>query len=95
MKNNGKVAILMATYNGDKYLKEQINSILNQSYKNWELFISDDGSTDGTFSIIDNYCRMYPDKIKNITNVKSTKSACGNFLYLLSYIKKKSLINFN
>lgn len=95
MKNKGKVAILMATYNGDKYLTEQIDSILNQSYKNWELFISDDGSTDGTFSIINNYCNKYPEKIKNITNIRNTKSACENFLYLLSYIKKNFLNSFD
>ena len=47
--NSGKVAILMATYNGGKYLKQQLNYILKQ---NFVLFISDDHSSDNTLDII-------------------------------------------
>ncbi|WP_323065234.1 glycosyltransferase, partial [Limosilactobacillus reuteri] len=43
-----KIAILMSTYNGQKYLSEQIESIQKQSYSNWQLYIRDDGSTDNT-----------------------------------------------
>ena len=46
------VAILMSTYNGERYLREQIDSLLNQTYKDWKLYIRDDKSTDGTVSII-------------------------------------------
>ena len=42
------IAILLATYNGEKYIKEQIDSILSQTHKDWHLFIHDDGSKDGT-----------------------------------------------
>ena len=38
-----RVAILMSTYNGEKYLTEQIESIVNQSFPNWVLYIRDDG----------------------------------------------------
>lgn len=48
-----KIDILLATYNGEKYLKEQIDSILNQTYKNINLIISDDGSTDNTVKILE------------------------------------------
>ena len=47
-----KIDILMATYNGEKYLEEQIESILKQTYSNFRLIISDDCSTDGTCEII-------------------------------------------
>ncbi len=50
-----KVAVLLSTYNGEKYLKEQIDSILNQTYKNIELIIRDDGSKDNTISILKEY----------------------------------------
>ena len=40
-----KVSIVMATYNGEKYLEEQINSILSSTYKDIELYIVDDGSS--------------------------------------------------
>ena len=46
------IDILLATYNGEKYIKEQIESILNQTYKNIKLIISDDCSTDNTRKIL-------------------------------------------
>lgn len=50
-----KVVIMMSTYNGEKYLKEQIDSILNQSHKNFQLIIRDDGSYDNTKLILHSY----------------------------------------
>lgn len=52
---NKKVAILMSTYNGQQYLDSQIMSIINQSYNNWHLYIRDDGSSDGTRELIQEY----------------------------------------
>ena len=49
------IDILMATYNGEKYLEEQIDSILGQTYKNIRLIISDDCSTDNTKNILKKY----------------------------------------
>ena len=45
------ICILMATYNGEKFIAEQLQSIEEQSYKNWRLIISDDGSSDNTLTI--------------------------------------------
>lgn len=55
MNTNDKIAILLCTYNGEKYLKGQIDSIINQTYQNWVIYVSDDGSTDGTISILEEY----------------------------------------
>lgn len=55
MKQDETIDVLMATYNGGKYLREQIESILNQTYKNIRLIISDDGSKDETVDIIKQY----------------------------------------
>lgn len=55
MTENRKIDILMATYNGEKYLAEQIDSIISQTYKNWNLLIRDDGSSDSTFKILLEY----------------------------------------
>ena len=49
------IDILLATYNGEKYVAEQIESILNQTYKNIHLIISDDCSTDKTRDILKKY----------------------------------------
>lgn len=54
-----KVAIILSVYNGEKYLKEQIDSLLNQSYRNIDIFIHDDGSKDESRSIILQYSKEY------------------------------------
>ena len=59
----GMIAILMSTYNGERYLREQIDSLLSQTNKDWILYIRDDGSTDGTVLIVKEYEREYPYKI--------------------------------
>lgn len=50
-----KVAILMATYNGAKYLNEQLDSIIQQTYRDWTITVSDDGSSDNTLDILRRY----------------------------------------
>jgi len=55
-KPNPKVTVLMSVYNGEKYLREAIDSILNQTFKDFEFLIIDDGSTDSSADIIRSYC---------------------------------------
>ena len=82
-----KVDILMATYNGEKYIEKQIESIINQTFQNWTLFISDDGSNDATNQIIHNYSLI--DERINIVPSKKCGSAKENFLYLLTFSSSK------
>lgn len=88
-----EVTIMLATYNGEKYLEEQLESIINQTYKNWKLIISDDNSTDSTKQIIDKYISLYPNKIKSIIN-KDLHSAKGNFINLFSEVEKSDYYMF-
>lgn len=53
------ISILMATYNGESYLREQLDSIARQTYPIWRLIISDDGSQDGTLAIIRDYQKKW------------------------------------
>lgn len=65
------ISIAMATYNGEKYLKQQIDSILNQSIQDFELVVCDDCSKDNTWSILEEYAQQ-DDRIrifKNETNL--------------------------
>ena len=56
MTNNTiPITVLMSVYNGEKFLKESIDSIINQTYRNWKLFIIDDNSQDNSKKIISNY----------------------------------------
>lgn len=50
-----KISVVMCTYNGEKYLREQIDSILNQTYPIYEIIIQDDCSTDNTWNILEDY----------------------------------------
>ena len=65
MMNNNKptVAVLMSTYNGERFIREQIESILNQIDVDLNLFIRDDHSNDSTVDIIKEYEKKYPEKI--------------------------------
>lgn len=75
------ITVLLAVYNGEHYLKEQINSLISQTYQNFKIAIRDDGSTDTSPDIIDYYCEKYPQKIFKITG-EPTKSAKLNFAEL-------------
>lgn len=77
------VDILMAVYNGEKYIAQQIESIINQSYPNWTLHIRDDASTDSTRVIIRQYAGKYPDKIKFFSNLENSGSPKANFFELI------------
>ena len=57
---NKKVAVIMSTYNGEKFIKEQLDSILAQTYKNIEIVVRDDGSKDNTVAIVKEYMKKYP-----------------------------------
>lgn len=68
MKNLSFISVLMSVYNTEKYLKEAIESILTQTYENFEFLIIDDGSTDKSRKIIDSFCDK---RIRVLTNPKN------------------------
>ncbi len=82
-----KIDILMATYNGEKYVREQIDSILSQTYTNFNLIISDDCSTDNTVSIL----KEYEKKDNRITVYVQEKNLgyIKNFEFLLKQVKSE------
>jgi glycosyltransferase involved in cell wall biosynthesis len=63
-----KISIVMTVYNGEKYLKEQIDSFLNQTLLPNEIIIADDCSSDKTIEIIEKYKKNFPNKIKIFKN---------------------------
>lgn len=74
------VTILLGTYNGAQYLPEQLQSIADQTHRNWQLLASDDASTDGTTDILDDFGRMYP--VTRLTG--PGRGHLDNFLHLLA-----------
>jgi len=84
MENQPTVAVLLAAFNGEKYLKQQLDSILSQTYKNFKIYISDDCSSDLTPKLLEQYQKKYPQKIfytvnkKNIGFVKNFEQLIKN-----------------
>ncbi len=87
-----QIDVLLATYNGEKYIKEQIDSILKQTYKNIRLIISDDCSTDNTVRILeeykekDNRIEIYTqtENLGVVKNIEFLLKKVENELYMLS-----------
>lgn len=73
MQNNNCVAILMATYNGEKYISKQLESIISQTYKNIKIYVNDDNSTDNTYEILKEYKKNYP----NLIDINQNKYNIG------------------
>ena len=85
MKNTVLVDILLPTYNGEKYLGEQIESIISQTYSNWRLVIRDDGSWDSTISMIESYQQKLKEKLIVVKDQKHNLGVCNNVFELLKY----------
>lgn len=76
-----RISVVMATYNGEQYIREQLDSILNQTYPCYEMIIQDDGSTDATLEIIhqyaarDNRIKLFVNK-RNLGFNENFRTAC-------------------
>ena len=79
-----KVDIIMATYNGGRYIENQILSILQQTHKNWILYVHDDGSSDDTLEVINKYIKI-DKRIVLIDDGIIRLGAGRNFLHTLSH----------
>ena len=73
-KESPTISVVMPVYNGEKYLVEAIDSILNQTFKNFEFIIINDGSTDDTEKIILSYKEQRIIYVKNEVNLKLIKT---------------------
>ena len=80
-----KIDILMATYNGQRFIAEQLDSIFSQTFQDFRLIVRDDGSTDNTGAILEEYSAKYPGRIKIVHDEAVCKSATKNFFELLKH----------
>ncbi len=81
------VEILMATRNGEAFLQEQVDSILAQTDDGWHLTVSDDGSTDRTGELLDEYVHRFPKQITRIHSGRHFGNARDHFFYLIRACK--------
>ncbi|MGQ7358832.1 glycosyltransferase family 2 protein [Streptococcus suis] len=93
MKSEVKVLIMLASYNGEKYIEEQILSIINQDFKNWNLLIQDDGSTDNTVEIVSKFVEM-DSRIQLRFNTNNYHGPYYNFHSLINFCKTHQEFDF-
>ena len=84
-----KFSIIVPVYNTEKYLKECLDSLINQTYRDFEIILVDDGSTDSSGEICDIYAEQNPDRIKVIhkpngglisARITGNKHASGDYI---------------
>lgn len=80
------VAIVLATYNGEKYLDAQLESIVCQTYDSWHIYASDDGSTDGTGAILSRWCATLGNRMSLLPHER-LGSAKKNFMHALQIVE--------
>lgn len=90
MMSNPRVNILVSTYNGEKYIDDQLKSLVYQEYKNITIYVRDDGSTDKTKKILEKY-----EKRKQINLIKGENIGfCSSFIELLKNAKEGEYWSF-
>ena len=77
-----QIQILMAVYNGEKYLRAQLNSLIEQTFTDWQLLISDDNSSDGSLAVINEFCERDP-RITLVLENEHYGCAKAHFMALL------------
>ncbi len=77
-----EIVILLATCNGGRYLRPQLDSLFAQREQGWHLLASDDGSRDGTVDILREYQQKYPGRITLVGHDEPTGSSMNNFMLL-------------
>jgi len=77
------VSILLAAYNGERYITGQIESLLAQTFQDFKLYIRDDKSTDGTYSIIEKFASENPGRIISELNETNTGGTKYNFMNMM------------
>lgn len=89
-----RVLVLLATYNGSKYVRQMIDSVLAQDYEDIHLVLSDDGSTDDTPEILAEYAGKYPGKVTHYRSGSRFGNAQNHFMHLLQQFHDAPYIMF-
>ncbi len=91
---NFEVLVLLATYNGEKYVKDMINSVIEQDFESFRIILSDDGSSDSTATILAEYASTYPELITHYKSGRRFGNAQDHFMHLLSEFHNARYIMF-
>lgn len=89
-----KVLVLLATYNGENFVREMIDSVLMQDYDDFHIILSDDGSSDETVTILEEYSQKYQEKITHYKSGHKFGNAQNHFMHLLENFHDAPYIMF-
>ena len=88
MERNGRqIAVLLATYNGAKFLTAQLESLFSQTCSDFCVYIRDDGSSDDTLNIVEGYRQKYPDQVVVVEDGEKHIGAAKSFMRLLQSVE--------
>lgn len=76
MKAQPLVSVVVICFNGEQFLAEAIESVIAQTYDSWELFLVDDGSSDRSSAIMQDYVAKYPDKMTATNCISRSSRLC-------------------
>ena len=81
------IAILLCIYNGERYLDEQIDSLLAQTYRDFKIFVHDDGSTDKSIDIVKSYEHSHHSMIEIINDPCKHRGAGASFMWMMQHVE--------
>lgn len=85
MPSNPLLAVLLSTFNGERYLEAQLESLLQQTDQQFVVVVRDDGSSDSTPAILQRYGDQHPGKFHRVPDDEVNRGACGSFAVLMEY----------
>ena len=80
------IAVLLATYNGERFLREQLDSLAQQTYTDFVVYVRDDGSTDSTIEILEDYSGSSPSKYRIMTDNVKHRGPKDSFMWMLENV---------
>lgn len=81
------IAVLLCVYNGARFLREQLDSLLSQSLEDFTVYLHDDGSSDETVSILSEYVGKWPGRFILLDDTHKHRGASGSFMWLFSAVE--------
>ena len=85
------LAVLLSTYNGERFLAEQLDSLLRQTWRDFIIIARDDGSSDGSRALLGEYAAKHPERFRLLPGGGGNLGACASFAHLLGHALERGL----
>lgn len=85
MNSQPRMIVLLSAYNGEEYIRQQLDSLFSQTYPDFLVLVRDDGSRDATPKILADYAIRSPEKVRVLDTGSTNRGAAGSFAWLMTY----------